>query len=1040
MIPRPLLAWLCVVMTLASRVGAESAAPDEGRRHALGVTVRDAETGQPLSGVEVVSMESRDVLKATTDAGGRATLSVALDSPQAERQLRFDVTVRAPGYAVRRVMWNAGSGRVRESLPREHEVRLTRGMTIGGVVRDSQGKAVEGARIELHGSGYKGFRLGGDTKSSQEFTEISAYGSMAPVSDENGAWRIDNFPPELDGVALTVIRPGGARAHFKTGGSSYLQGAPGSLVDLAALKSGQAELNLNAGFTIAGRVVDEAGGPLSGVILRARDASSRSQAHEFTTDFEGRFELRHWDAARVLVSAERDGYQGATVTVSTGADAAEAKIMLRPGQPLRLQVLDGEGKPVPGAEIMTDPNPSEQIVSWKTETDAEGRAVWLAAPGQPVKYWINAKQHGFRSVKLPADGTEHVIRFRPGADRSVNLRLRVVDAATGRPVDAFEVWRRMPGGNSSFKPWGEAGAPGDFLRELAVDDFPKGFVQGYRLQVRAPGYGSWGSETLDFANGDQDFTVRLVKGGAELPDAPEPTRQVGNGQDGDSDPTLLVLGTQVARLLETGDVTAFSDAVCATEADWQAVVPAGVSSPLGNRAPVLLDRRKKAVVASAERVLALARRAGLEPGSLRFDVKSIGFRTNSRTHYRSGGQDTSVATARTIRLILLGEPAGEKAGRDHQRGEYQLSIGQTHQLPAGWKCEQGVRWVALPAGVGDDVLKGELRLANRVADEALGSTRSLSGADDDALGIFGEAVAGLLRTREVAGFVAAVGPSRLGLSADDTAKYEEEMAAAVRNLLALPEREGIDFARANVTVKQVIAGAVNSSQFGSTESLRANSLQVILAVDEGETGAGRSIAGRYTVSFGDALRKDGQWILGSRKIRWEQIPEALLTGDTKQVLALENHVAEHRALPPGIPAPDIELEGLAGDVRTLLSSYRGKVVILEFWAVWCGPCQEPMAKLQELVQAHPEWKDRVEVITVSIDAKAADAAAHLKAKGWQNTTNFWAGEGAWNASAAKAYRVSSIPTSCVIGPDGQIVASGNPASIDFAAVVGSLLK
>lgn len=1031
---------LCFIASFGNALCAEDPAkPDAGRRHALKVTVLDAVTEQPVAGAEVSSREGRDIAKMATGVDGTAVLTVPLDQPHAEQQMRFDVTVSASGYAVRRVMWNANAGRVRETLPAACTVRLTRGLRVGGVVRDAQGQPVAGARVELNGSGYKGVIMGGDTKTRQEFPEVSAYGGKAPVTDENGAWWLDDFPSDLGGVTLTVIRPGGARTHFKAGDAPDLAWQAGPRLDLSSLKSGQAVLSLKEGFTVTGKVVDEAGRPVAGATLRARDAASRNRAHEFTTDLAGRFELRNWDAAKVLISAERDGYRGTTVTVPTGTDAAEAKIVLHPGQPLRLRVLDDQGNPIPGAEVMTDPNPSEQIVNWKTATDGEGRAAWLAAPDAPVKYWINAKQHGFRSVKLTADGTEHVIRFRPGADRRVNLRLRVVDAATDQPVKDFEVWRRLPGAGSGFKPWGEAGAAGEFARELAVTDFPQGYVQGYRLQVRAAGYGTWGSETLEFSNGDQDFTVKLVQGGAELPDAPPPAARPGEGRDGDSDPALLTLATQVARLLETGDVAAFAQAVCATEADWQALVPAGADTPLGKNAPRTLERRTKAVTASAERVLALARRSGLTPGGLRFDVKSVGSRTDSRSIFRLNGQELPVPMARNIGVILAGEPTGGKPGDENLRGEYHLSVGQSHQLPAGWKCEAGIRWVALPPAVGDVAVKAELRLANRVADEALGESRALSGADDETLGAFGKVVTGLLQTRDVAAFVAAIGPARWG-QPEPVEKYEEELAAAARDLLALVERAGVDFGQTEMTVKQVLADGVGGNEFGSVDLLRARSLKVVLAVEGGQTTAGRSASGRYTAGFGSALRKSEQWILSSREIRWEELPEALLTDERKAALVLENYVAEHRALPPAHPAPEIDLERLADNVRVPLSAYRGKVVILEFWATWCGPCQEPMAKLQELVQAHPEWKGRVEVITVSIDSKAAKATAHLEAKQWLQTANFWAGEGEFKAASAKAFRVSGVPSSYVIGPDGKIVDGGHPASMEFAALVGELLR
>jgi len=141
----------------------------------------------------------------------------------------------------------------------------------------------------------------------------------------------------------------------------------------------------------------------------------------------------------------------------------------------------------------------------------------------------------------------------------------------------------------------------------------------------------------------------------------------------------------------------------------------------------------------------------------------------------------------------------------------------------------------------------------------------------------------------------------------------------------------------------------------------------------------------------------------------------------------------------GAPAPDIEFISLADGVTRKLSDFKGRVVALEFWASWCGPCQAPMAKMQTYRAKHPEWGDKVELLAVSIDNTRDAAAKHIQRKGWNKTHNAWAGEGGFRARPPVTYGVRGIPSMFIIDAQGRIAHKGHPMSLDTPKLIDQLL-
>lgn len=147
-----------------------------------------------------------------------------------------------------------------------------------------------------------------------------------------------------------------------------------------------------------------------------------------------------------------------------------------------------------------------------------------------------------------------------------------------------------------------------------------------------------------------------------------------------------------------------------------------------------------------------------------------------------------------------------------------------------------------------------------------------------------------------------------------------------------------------------------------------------------------------------------------------------------------------QTLSSGAPAEDFEVENILTGQTVKLSDFKGQVVFVDFWASWCPPCQAPMAENQKLMEKHAaDWAGKAVILGVSLDEKLETIQEHVKSKGWTAPVQTWA-VGDWKSPAAKAYKVTGVPTAVLVDKQGNIAWSGHPASIDVETKIEALLK
>lgn len=120
-----------------------------------------------------------------------------------------------------------------------------------------------------------------------------------------------------------------------------------------------------------------------------------------------------------------------------------------------------------------------------------------------------------------------------------------------------------------------------------------------------------------------------------------------------------------------------------------------------------------------------------------------------------------------------------------------------------------------------------------------------------------------------------------------------------------------------------------------------------------------------------------------------------------------------------IPAFDVQLLGEENHVSN--TSMKGKFYLLDFWAVWCGPCR---AEMPELHTAYEEFGgDNFEILSISFDA-APDDVEEYRAKKWTMPWLHTFAEGNFQSNLAQTFEVTGIPKPILVDPNGTIVAVG----------------
>ncbi len=474
------------------------------------VIVVDAETSKPLVGAHVLAPNQAAFFSGKenapqwlSDKDGVAIVHLGeIPSNHLSQQSWFTVSVRHKGYAPHGMSWSAENKDVRPELPGEITVRLKRGISVGGVVKDEQGAPVSGLQVRLFGTGYwEGLK--------HEYPEYWTGGPGLPqaLTDANGHWQAEDFPADLDGMIVELIPPDGASQRFRKAYVGWEQDPreTGEPINLEELRAGKAVFVLRSGLNLKGVVLDPQGQPLRNVLVKAgTGAVNMQRLPDFRTDADGRFHFSHLLRHQLMLTAYPNKFAITSLVADVTPNTPEIRLRLTPLRPLRIHVLDGKGQAAPGAKVTVDAYRTEgQVLDFAGEADQNGILIWTNAPMSSFALTASSPSRSCRQkIRVVPSQQEITFRLREGMTDEVVITGRARDAKTGAPVKIQSVSYK-----TDFKGFelSEETRGREFRLTIPAKIFTSGgMYPSYQLQLAAEGYALLITDSRDFDEGDWD--------------------------------------------------------------------------------------------------------------------------------------------------------------------------------------------------------------------------------------------------------------------------------------------------------------------------------------------------------------------------------------------------------------------------------------------------------------------------------------------------------------------------------------------------------
>jgi uncharacterized GH25 family protein len=438
--------------------------------------------------------------KSETDETGSARIIFPTD---VGTDFHYQIRLSKEGYVDRYVSWSVYQKDSLDDIPSEYTATLTKGIRIGGFVRDPQGEPISGVTVTFSGRSPAGI------PPRERNTVMSRY--HKEVTDSNGHWQCTHAPADYLETSFELQHPEYQNASYEMTGGDHrtkeMQEIPPS-----EFIAGTAQMVMQRGMLLRGQVLDEAGKPVSNAkVVQGGQYNDKQSIH--LTDPQGIFEFRNCASSIVKITILARGFAPFLKELLPQKDASVTPLQITSSLGIRGVIVDPSDTPISGAkaQVAFDDQQRRQELDWESKTDSNGSFVWDSSPNTKTRLTFSAPGFQRKTEELQPGQIPGRISLTPADPKIVHnyrVKIKVVDIETGGPVAGAEVSLREYANSDGYSPSlaGRTDLEGQMDLKLASD------TTRFEFDVRADSYRPEIVPGLTVSNAPKTMTIQLTRG------------------------------------------------------------------------------------------------------------------------------------------------------------------------------------------------------------------------------------------------------------------------------------------------------------------------------------------------------------------------------------------------------------------------------------------------------------------------------------------------------------------------------------------------